>query len=314
MKKSSLISIIVPVYNVEKYLCRCVNSLLKQTYHNLEIILVNDGSPDNCPYICDKYAEQDSRIKVIHKSNGGLSSARNAALDVMNGDYVFFLDSDDYLHCETLTTMLDIANQYNAELVQCSYFRGKKDVFPNIKIKRNVEIYLGNSIFYSNKQNIIVCGKLYSSKLWQNVRMPVGRVNEDDFTTWKLYYKADKIVVTKSKFYYYYDNENSITASQKKKLKLDFVDAYKERIAFFYEKNEVLLTKISQWRFCLPLLNACIQGSLTKEEKAFCRKLFEENACDAIKCSKVKLSHRLLISGYLYYPSIIAWIYRIIMK
>ena len=99
-----LVSIIVPVYKVERYIHRSIDSLLRQTYNNLEIILVDDGSPDNCPFICDKYAMQDNRIRVIHKSNGGLSDARNAALNVMTGQYVTFVDSDDYIACLLYTS------------------------------------------------------------------------------------------------------------------------------------------------------------------------------------------------------------------
>lgn len=122
---NTLVSVIVPVYKVEKYLHRCIDSIINQTYKNLEIILVDDGSPDNCGKICDEYAEKDNRIKVIHKSNGGLSSARNAGLDVANGDYVYFVDSDDYIDTKLVEDNLNLAIEHDADMVCFNYFEVK---------------------------------------------------------------------------------------------------------------------------------------------------------------------------------------------
>lgn len=122
------ISIIVPIYNVEKYLQKCVDSILCQTYKNLEIILVNDGSPDNCPAICDEYAKKDKRIKVIHKQNGGVSSARNAGLDVATGKYVQFVDSDDWVEPEYSKTMINLIEENNCDLGICGYIKKGKIV------------------------------------------------------------------------------------------------------------------------------------------------------------------------------------------
>ena len=128
-----MISIIVPVYNVERYLARCVDSVLGQTYPSWELILVDDGSFDRSPAICDEYAGRDGRIKVVHKKNGGLSSARNVGLDMMRGEYVTFLDSDDYWHPCYLEILLNFVEEKQADIAQCDFVRGDSSVFPIIQ-------------------------------------------------------------------------------------------------------------------------------------------------------------------------------------
>ena len=156
-----LISVIVPVYNVEPYLDRCVRSILAQSYADWELILVDDGSPDRCPEMCDAYATKDKRIKVVHKSNGGLSDARNHGLNVATGDYVLFVDSDDYIHPEMLRTMSLLGAQEDADIVQCSYIRGTSESFPTIKEHTKYDTFANRSIFASTKQQTLLCAKLY---------------------------------------------------------------------------------------------------------------------------------------------------------
>ena len=251
---SPKVSIIVPCYKVEQYLHTCIESVLHQSYENWELILVDDGSPDKSGEICDEYAKKDKRIRVIHKKNGGLSSARNAGLELMQGEYVTFLDSDDYWHFKYLEILIHLQEEFQADIVQCGFIRGKSSIFPRIQLEtRENRVYTNESVFTSYAAKIIVCAKLYKSVLWQDVRMPEGKINEDDFTTWKLYYRASKIVVTSLPLYYYFANENSIMSEQKKIPKLDFVEAYKERIDFFIkEKNGKMLT-MSKIQFCKSL-------------------------------------------------------------
>ena len=138
---SKLVSIIVPVYKVEQYLKRCMDSVLNQTYKNIEVILVNDGSPDNCPALCDEYAKIDSRVRVIHKENGGLSSARNVALDIMKGDYVFFVDSDDWLALDTLEVLSEyLENDYDMISVQRTYLTEEKVVEKGDKNAKEMDV------------------------------------------------------------------------------------------------------------------------------------------------------------------------------
>lgn len=300
----SKITIIVPVYRVEKYIHRCIDSVFSQTYSNWELILVDDGSPDNCPTICDDYAKRDERIKVIHKENGGLSSARNVGLEHMSGDYVTFLDSDDFLHPDTFYDVLLLAENENADIVQFSFLRGEDDAFPTIKKDSTFQVFDNYSIFYSNIQKIIVCGKIYRSELWKGIIMPVGKINEDDATTWKLYYRSSRILYVNTQYYYYYENPNSIMANQRKVLKLDFIDAYKERIFFFENKGDKLLTDLSKWRFCLPLMLSYIRGNVKKQDLPVLLKYFRENVKDVIHCSKVPLLHRFLFFVFRVCPSV----------
>lgn len=303
------ISIIVPVYNVESYLHYCVKSVLAQTYSNWELILVNDGSPDRCPQICDEYAEMDYRIKVIHKANGGLSSARNAALDIAKGDFITFLDSDDYLHQDTLSDVIKIVSEEDIDIVQFSFIRGTSNIFPAIKKNTKKKFYDNHTIFYSNIQKIILCGKFYRRSIWDGIRMPIGKINEDDATTWKLYYRSKKIVYINTPYYYYRVNPTSIMSNQRKLLKLDFIEHYQERISFFENRGEKLLTDLSKWRFCLPLMLGYMRGNVRKDDLTVLLKHFKENYKAVIFCRKVNFKHRLLIATFNLCPQFFRWVF-----
>ena len=174
-----MLSVIIPVYNVEKYLSRCVDSVLNQTYKNFELILVDDGSLDNSPVICDEYENKDSRIKVIHKENGGLSSARNAGLEICKGDYIFFIDSDDWLTDENvLEEFISKAEKENADFVysfmNTATDKIQKEIRMNQRFKDNDKLF-----FLSNPYLFSACNKLYKNTLLQFLQFVPGRVNED---------------------------------------------------------------------------------------------------------------------------------------
>jgi len=310
-----LVSIIIPIFNVESYIRRCIESLLSQTYQNFEIILVDDGSPDKCPQICDEYAAKDARIKVIHKQNGGQAEARNLGLDVATGDYILFLDSDDYIHQDTIGDMLEIAEKESADIVQCTFIRGAENQFPTITKTKETEEYDNHSIFYSRIQKIIVWGKLYKRELWDNIRMPVGKLNyEDDATTWKLYYRSKKTVFVNTPYYYYFINPDSTMACQHKAMSLAFVKAYKERISFFEQEGDKLLTDLSRWRFCLPLMLGYMKGNVKREELPVLLKYFRENNRAAISCKKVPCPHRALLAVFSCCPQLFRFIFVTIGK
>lgn len=304
-----LISIIVPVYKVEVYLQRCVESVLSQTYKDWELILVDDGSPDNCPQICDDYALKDCRIKVIHKENGGLSSARNEGLHLACGTYIMFLDSDDYIHSQTLQDVLALATENNADIVQFSFIRGNAGTFPLIEKSKSPRIYDNYSIFHSTDQKVISCAKLYKRDLWDGINFPVGKVNEDDATTWKLYYRASRVVYIDTPYYYYYENPNSIMANQKKHISLDFIKIYQERIAFFREEKDDDLVRISQWRFCMPLMLVYMRGNITQEEKNRILSLFKDNVKSVITYPNVPIKYRLVLGIFSICPPFFRWIF-----
>ena len=186
-----LISVIVPVYNVEKYLDRCIDSIVNQTYRNLEIILVDDGSPDNCPKMCDDWAKKDGRIKVIHKENGGLSSARNAGLDICIGEYIHFVDSDDWLELSCIELLLDACVQNGALLSVCGRYiivHEKRNIDKNFSENQimSTSNFVSNMLVGKNCDSS-PCGKLYHKSLWVGIRFPHGRIYEDIAILYKLF-------------------------------------------------------------------------------------------------------------------------------
>lgn len=312
--KKPIVSIIIPVYNVEPYLDTCIRSVLGQSFADWELILVDDGSTDRSPRICDDYARNDERITVIHKANGGLSSARNVGLDHISGDYVTFLDSDDFWHPDYLQTLLGLCQKYSAEISQCGFVRGTACVFPAIRRSSRVRIYDNHSVFTKQGANIILCGKLFKSSLFEDIRMPVGVINEDDATSWKLYYLASKIVVTSSPLYYYTCNPNGIMAQQSRVPRLDFVDMYVDRIDFFQRRGIRDLLMQTRGHFCLTLMLTACNPNLTSEQYQRVICLFEENRI-LIRFSKyVPITHRILFAAFSVSPRLCAGMFRMIRK
>lgn len=304
--KEPLVSVIVPCYKVEQYLSNCIESIINQTYGYWELILVDDGSPDKCGDICDEYAKKDCRIKVIHKENGGVSSARNAGMKVMKGDFITFLDSDDFLHKDAIAKMIALAIVYDAQIVQCDYVRGRDKQFPYWNKKEIISTYDNHSIFTKFMAKIIVCGKLYKSELLEDITMPEGIINEDDWITWKLYYKAKKIVVTNSPLYYYSENSNSIMGVLRKNPDTTYYGAYDERIRFFSEKGVKDLEDISRLQFCKSLLLSYSNKQLTEEQRKNIQILFRENWRRLKTSNIVPWVFKILFYGFTICPIVIS--------
>jgi glycosyltransferase involved in cell wall biosynthesis len=306
MKMNELISVIIPVYNVEKYLYRCIDSVLTQSYTNLEIILIDDGSPDKCPEICDKYAKKDSRIQVIHQHNKGPSSARNAGLNIMSGQYVTFLDSDDFWHSDFLKILYSECISNSCDITECEYIHGTQSEFPPIPIDYSFQLYQKN-IFILYKAKTITWGKLYKSNLWSDIRFPIGKYYEDDFTTWKLYYKARQIALINIPLYYYFINQNSTMQKNIKTVKMDFVDAYIERLDFFSKKGEKQLYNISKERLCTNLMLTYIGITDRKNNKKGLDdllRLFNENVVEILWCLDISLKTRIFYRLFKAFPQI----------
>lgn len=218
-KVKSLVSIIVPVYNVEKYIEKCVQSILKQTYKNIEIVLVNDGSKDSSAVICDNLAKEDDRIVVIHKENGGLSDARNRGLNVCNGEYITFVDSDDYLEVDAIEILLLNAIKYDCQItcmkwniVDCNY-KVKYMQSENTKkiSKFNSQEYIKGMC--EKKLSESVCDKLFRAELFQERRFEKGRLNEDFLLLSRMLFEDRTIVLVDYAGYNYYQRKGSITNS-----------------------------------------------------------------------------------------------------
>lgn len=233
-----LISIIVPVYKVEDYLGKCIESILSQSITNFELILIDDGSPDKCGDICDHYANIDSRIKVIHKRNEGLSAARNSGLDIAKGEYVGFVDSDDWIDENMYGTLMGLLIDNDGDIAQCEFIR-TFDENEKVDNSKNNTIETFNNFealknLYSEKaiSTVVSWNKLYRRDLFEYIRFPVGKLHEDEFTTHKLLYKSRKLVYTSKVFYYYRQTPNSIMNSKFNKKRLDILDAMQERLEF----------------------------------------------------------------------------------
>lgn len=210
-----LISVIVPIYNVEKYLARCVDSIVNQTYKNLEIILVDDGSPDCCPQMCDDYAEKDSRIKAVHKKNGGLSDARNAGMAVATGEYISFIDSDDYVSDDFFECLLDVMNKENSDIAECSVVKFYEDNrFDEFSDDLSVKTYdtqdAMSALIAENPFHQHVWNKLYKTELVKDIPYAVGKLNEDEFWTYRVFGRANKVARLNKTMYYYFQRSSSI--------------------------------------------------------------------------------------------------------
>lgn len=229
------ISIIVPVYKVEPYLRKCIESILGQSHRNLEVILVDDGSPDNCPAICDEFAAQDSRIRVIHQKNGGAASARNAALDISTGEYIGFVDSDDYILPDMYATMLAYAQQWNCGIVRagCIQQIGDKCIDPGEGGTRILDRSQYMQAIMYDEMGSHVCFSLYRRKYWQDVRFPVGRILEDLATTFKVYHNSQEPVGVIDKPLYVYNlHSGNVSFSMTPTRNYDVFLAFRERWDF----------------------------------------------------------------------------------
>ncbi len=220
------VSIIIPVYNVEKYIESCISSAQNQSYTDLEIILIDDGATDRSPIICDRWAEKDRRIKVVHKNNGGLSSARNAGLDIATGDAVFFLDSDDMIAKDTIKKMAENMQETCADIVSCSFIEFYDNSVPYENFENVLFIQGDNSLFFKQIISNHACGKLIKMKLANEVRFPENRNYEDIATSHRWYSKANVVCHTKSGLLFYRQHEGTITAELSANNLMDIKWAY----------------------------------------------------------------------------------------
>lgn len=260
-----LISIIIPVYKVEKYLSRCIESVMAQTYRNIEILLIDDGSPDKCPEICDNYADKDPRIKVVHKKNGGLSDARNAGITLAEGKYISFLDSDDYVHPRMYQELLHILKKEEADVSFCNLNRVYSEEYELNDIQDGtLHIYSGKqavkNILDKNLHvvSVIACGKLYKKELFESIRFPVGKLHEDEFTTYKIFYKCTKVVFMDKGYYYYFQRDDGIMGTRKKVFSADGLEAYEQMGDFFQKTSDRDIFYLVKYKYMYMLHRASV--------------------------------------------------------
>lgn len=269
--KEDLISVIIPVYKVEKYLKRCVDSVIGQTYKNLEIILVDDGSPDGCPAICNEYTKNDKRIKVIHKKNGGLSDARNAGIDKSSGKYITFIDSDDYVASDYVEYLYNLLKKYNTKVSACGFdvFSGdfNKKINQNYKDSNNVsQREVIEKMLYTDIYFISACGKLYAAGLFDDIKFPVGQMYEDLATTYKVYLKVDSIACGYEEKYLYCVREDSITKQKFSKSQYDMI------------LNTKVMTNDIREKYP-EFSDGCVARNFHAHFSTYCRLIYDPEEC-----------------------------------
>ena len=299
------ISVIVPVYKVEPYLRKCLDSIVGQTYRNLEIILVDDGSPDNCGAICDEYAAGDERIKVIHKENGGVASARNAGLDMATGDYIGWVDSDDWIEPEMFEAMLEAMASRNADIVIC----GRQEHYPDksfqmgwqqeeiLDKERAMALLVEDDLVRS-----YLWDKLWRRELFDGVRVPGLKVFEDMAIMYQIFKKAECVVCLPDVFYHYEHNETGLTAAPSLKSRMDFYQVSRERYEdlkqdfplFAKQLTSVLVeAAVHIWTayYDTPRKERAIYAAQIKDIAAFCREHYKV----AMEKSQMGLAVRLVL-------------------
>ena len=231
MKYNELISVVIPVYNVEKYLEKCINSIISQTYDNLEIIIVNDGSTDDSASIIEKIEKEDSRIRSYYQENAGLSAARNTGIDNSNGKYLAFVDSDDYIHPRMIEILYDNLIHTDSDISVCDLFWINKSEYESIE--NDITVYEGKQVLHKMIRDdfisVVAWNKLYKRELFKEIRYPVGRLHEDEYVIHKILFKCNKSVYTTAKLYYYIKRNGSIIANTSSKKIVDAMYAFTER-------------------------------------------------------------------------------------
>lgn len=273
MDMGDLISIILPIYNVEKYLDKCMRSVMNQTYHNLEIIMVDDGSTDSCPFLCDEYAKKDFRITVYHKENGGLSDARNYGIEKANGEYITCIDSDDYVDGNYIEYLYTLLKKYKSKMAICQH----RVLYNNGAVKENSicddELITNKDcierMLYHDIIDTSAWAKLYHRSLFENVRYPKGRLFEDISTTYALMLQCPKIAVGYEAKYNYIYHDNSIVNGAFNLKKLDLIDMTDEMaknvLAVYPDLRQAVIRRQVYARF--STLNQMLNTSEYEEKR-----------------------------------------------
>ena len=309
------VSIIVPVYNVEKYIDKCINSILNQTFKDFELILVDDGSTDSSGDICDKYREIDDRVIVIHKENGGLSSARNIGLKYSKGQYIGFIDGDDYVEKDMYKKLYSVCKDNNCEISICKfghevdgkYIGTQEDEY--IKIMNNYEGM--EELFRGVLYRVSSCNKLYKATIFKDITFPEGRIHEDLSTTYKLFSNANKVAYINYAGYIYVKRSNSILTSKYNKKRLDAFIGWNEILDFInrrYPKLKNIVYSCYTYA-CIDHMYYILNQVQDKNEKRELLNVIKKNLnmyySDILKNKIITIKYKLLISMLNYNPGIV---------
>lgn len=320
-----LISVIVPIYKAEKYLNRCIESIVKQTYDCLEIILVDDGSTDTSPQICDNWGKKDDRIKVVHQKNGGVSSARNSGLNIASGKYIVQVDSDDYIASNMIEVLYKALIEKNADLVICGYLKGK-NVDYSFALEKEVETTVINAETALNRiydsgasalQYVAPWGKLYKKELFEEIRYPEGKIFEDIYITHQILCRCHRIAVVQNQLTYYYQHSDSIMNKKYHVGKLDYLDACKNRISFFKENGYEQLAHIAYDEYLHSLIWEYSRARDLLADKSVMQsisKRFREIYRKGYASVRYPAETKYYLSIFNINPELIVWYWRVASK
>lgn len=270
MKELPLLSVIVPVYRVENYLDRCVQSIVDQTYRNLEIILVDDGSPDNSGAMCDVWAQKDDRIKVIHKKNGGGGQARNVGLNAAQGELIAFVDSDDYIAPDMYLHLYELLDS-GAEIAECGFvstfadqteFRGGNSAVTVYTPQDAMREHIRDTVFRQ-----LIWNKLYRRKVIGSIRFPEGTKIDDEYFTYQVLGNAQKLVLSEKVCYAYRQQQGSVMHQMDPMKRLEGVEAKRQRLRYLtaYMPALVYEAKVELFFSCLYAMQGCLRSLPTEE-------------------------------------------------
>ena len=299
-----LVSVIIPVYKTEAYLEKCVRSVMMQTYRNLEIILVDDGSPDNCPAICDRLAEEDERLIVIHKENGGLSDARNQGLEICSGDYLFFVDSDDSIREDAIKLLLKVAISKDIDLVcgdYCLVNEAGEYIAHGLRYP-NRELTLEEAIEYFITKDWGAWGKLYRRSVHNEVRFPIGKIHEDEAIMLQVLSRCKKIALIPDELYLYLKRNDSITSQVYSKRKMDWFYGWMENTRFIKQNYPQFLPQClsKAWDTALYNIGHLIGDENNSTELSEIRQFALEYRDNILYSHKIERSRKLRLWIFLH--------------
>lgn len=306
-----IVSVIVPIYNAEKFIMKCVDSIINQTYKNLEIILVDDGSTDNSPLLCDEYARKDKRVHVFHKDNGGPSSARNLALDNMNGEYVCFIDSDDYIELDMIEIMLNELISSNADDAICLEQRDDEENFKGDIYRNILEDKIGSQMWRH----------LFRANKFDGVYFPLNRFAEDMAILDRVLYNSKIVFVNKRLYNYYFNNQENVSNNSQNKFKniidraIAFSDRYewaKDKSNICDETKRVLLCKTIP--FIISTFWRCEKYPCSNEDLYKLRQFLKANYKEIVRTKEINRKTKLVIKFILLSQKIFCFVGRLIAK
>lgn len=307
-----MISVIVPVYNVANFLNDCLTSIINQSYNDIEIILVDDGSTDQSGEMCNKFAAKDERIRVIHQNNGGLSNARNVGLDVAKGKFVVFVDSDDYLHQKMIEKLYNAVVSWKADIACCDYtsIEFHNDSYSEIEVFKQRDAI--SKLFDDYGFQCFAWNKIYKSSLFEHIRYPERKLFEDIATTYQLFKRVNRVVYIKEKLYFYRQRTNSITKTKFNKRNRDLIDA----IEFVY--NDSMHCNLASERLKVGYLGyylSYIQKGFTAKvdvdnEFNVLKERSRENLFSLIKEQNISAKKRIQLILIGVFPGIYKWLCR----